>query len=114
MPEMGPMVTPAQGNWNNWNSRWGFRNPIYVYTTPTQACKPVYDNQTTIDALNNILANCETLKTQSSIKCDGAFISAVEKELLHQLSIAKLVGRDCTNTGINGYRTTNLRVNSNA
>lgn len=73
--------------------------PQYV-VLQTQTCKPVYNNQSALDALNGLLANCDTLKLQGIPTCNQSFKDAVQKELTNQLNKAVYIGNNCT-TGNN-------------
>lgn len=68
-----------------------------IYLRPIQACRPVYNNQARLDALNAILSGCNRLESQGGIKCSPAFIANVERELMRELSISVYIGQNCTN-----------------
>lgn len=85
------------GSFYNGNYQNPFVNNRPVYITPTQACQPVYSNQSTIDSLNSILANMETLKTSSNVDCSDKFIATIENELMKQIAMGVIIGQNCNN-----------------
>ncbi len=87
---------PDNNHNHNDHHRPGRYNPPVVYVRSVQACRPVYNNQATLDALNAILAGCTKLSSQGGLKCDDKFIKNVEQELLRQLSLAVYVGQNCS------------------
>lgn len=77
----------------------------YIIAQP-QTCRPVYNNQATLDALNGLLANCDSLRSQGVTTCNQAFKDSVQKELTNQLNKAVYIGNNCsTNNVYPTYRT---------
>lgn len=76
----------------------------YVVIQP-RACKPVYNNQAKIDALNAILAGCDKAGQNGLSVCSDSFKSAVQKELNNQLNQAVYIGNDCSTPVYNTYPT---------
>lgn len=58
------------------------------------ACKPIYNNQNVLDALNGILANPQILASKG-VRVTPDFINQVQSLLSQQISIAKIVGNTC-------------------
>lgn len=81
--DMGPLG-------NHLNNGWKFTTRVLTnwYYMPVNYSTPIYNNQSTIDALNAILANCDKLKNEhpSHFACDPAFIAKVEQQLLAEMS----------------------------
>lgn len=85
---MPPVVhTPPYHHYPN-------RFPVLILR-PIPACRQIYNNQSTIDGLNAILAGCDKLRVEGKVNCDPDFIKKVEDELSKQLSMAVLIGQNC-------------------
>lgn len=76
------------------NHHFPNRFPVLILR-PVEACRNVFHNQSTIDGLNAILAGCDKLRVEGKVNCNAAFINSVEKQLTHEISIARLVGTNC-------------------
>lgn len=59
-------------------------------------CAPIFNNQNTINALNNILVNMNSISTATNGSCGTQFASVVQTELMRQIASAVIIGQDCS------------------